>query len=162
MLEYCEVVQHSHLQSLHIHWWAHFVVDCFHFQFPLIHRFSVDVFHVTWSMHLWCFLECLLFSLSRSVDHKLFALITRFLDAELSIKCESLFCRVDLVFVQWYWNNSGWYLYFTFFMFCPFYLLSSIIAVVVDIGLRTIFLQCNNWLTVYTILLLLYMFSFIS
>ena len=47
-------------------------------------------------------------------------------------------------------------------LLCPFYSLSSIIVVVADIGLRTIFLQYNCWLTVYTILLLLYMFSFIS
>ena len=93
--------------------WAHFVVDSFHFQFPLIHHFSVDVFHVAWSMHLWCFLECLLFSLSPSVDHKFFVLLAVFLDVEFSIKCESLFCRVDLVFVEWYWNNSGWYLCLT-------------------------------------------------
>ena len=40
---YCEVGQHVHIQSLQLHCWAHFVVNFFHFQFPLIHRFSVGV-----------------------------------------------------------------------------------------------------------------------
>ena len=48
------------------------------------------------------FFECWFLSLSPSVDHKFVALSAGFLDVELKVECESLFCRVDLVFVEWY------------------------------------------------------------
>ena len=52
-------------------------------------------------------------TLSSSVDHKVFVLSAGFLDIGFSIECERLFCRVDLVFIEWYWNNSGWNLCLT-------------------------------------------------
>ena len=84
----------------------------FDFQFPFIHPFSIDVFQVAWSMHLWCF-ECLLFSLWPSADNQFSILLLGFLDVELSIESESLFWSVDLIFAEWYWNNSRWYLCLT-------------------------------------------------
>ena len=52
------------------------------------------------------FFQCLLFSLSPSVDHKFFVLLAGFLDVEFSFVG-------FLAFVECYWNNSGWYLCYT-------------------------------------------------